>query len=208
MDCPAGAADTFTHSNHRYRTTPEVRVLRWGERLIMFPIVTGCKEDEMPGKAGLPAVKLTDVLEAFEFVSASEYAEHHAYVRRDDGSIVFVSEMLVLEENIELPDDPENAGYLAVPHRRDLDLGKRLALSFVTREMPDSLTDVRRMFSRRGAYRRFKHFLQINELREKWYAFEEISVREALKNWCEEVGLALADERTPGGSGPAGDDVS
>jgi hypothetical protein len=57
----------------------------------------------------------------------------------------------------DLPDDLETSDrYIAVPHKNDLGLGRRLALTFADREMPDSGEIVAGFFRRRGAYARFK----------------------------------------------------
>ena len=65
-----------------------------------------------------------------------------------------------LEKEIEFPGDLDVTDYQAVPHRRDLDLGRRVALAFVAEELPDSLNKARDIFSRKGAYSRFKQLLR------------------------------------------------
>jgi hypothetical protein len=151
----------------------------------------------MPGETRSSPIRLTDLIEAFEFVSVSQLDEHQAYVCKETGRIIFVSEAIDLEEDVELPEDPEEAGYFAVPHRRDLDLGKRLALSFAAAELPDSVGSVRDIFSRKGAYGRFKHFLQMESALERWYVFEERATQDALRQWCDEVGVTLAEDGKP-----------
>jgi len=49
------------------------------------------------------------------------------------------------------------------------------------------------MFSRRGAYRRWKDFLDANGLLEKWYTFENEATEQALKTWCQENGIPIED---------------
>jgi len=146
---------------------------------------------ETPGPA---AVSLSELLNAFEFVSASPFDEYQAYICRITGRIIFVSEDIDPEEE-ELPDDVAISDqYHAVPNRRDLHLGAKLALSFVSDELPTSLREARDIFSRRGAYRRFKQMLEDTRSLDKWYAFEADAVATALKDWCAEVGLSLIDE--------------
>jgi hypothetical protein len=72
-------------------------------------------------------IKLSELVDAVEFVSVSDLNEHQAYICKRTGRIIFVSEGVDLKEDIEFPDDPEPTHYLQVPHRRDLDLGRRLA---------------------------------------------------------------------------------
>jgi len=138
-------------------------------------------------------IKLNELIEAFEFVSVSELEERQAFICRRTGRFVFVSEGMDLEEDEEVPEDLDEANYYAVPHRRDLELGRRLALAFVQEELPGSLNKAREIFSRRGAYGRFKDLLRATGTLEKWYAFEEQETEAALREWCDDVGLPLSD---------------
>jgi hypothetical protein len=108
-----------------------------------------------------------------------------------------VSEGVDLEDDMELPDDPDDADYLPVPHRRDLDLGKRLALSFVAEELPGSYDEAREIFGRKGAYSRFKHLLQATGTLGKWYDFEARATETALRDWCAAVSVPLLDNEQP-----------
>ena len=94
-------------------------------------------------------IKLSELVDAFEFVSVSDLNEHQAYICKRTGRIIFVSEGVDLKEDIEFPDDPEPTHYLQVPHRRDLDLGRRLALSFVAEELPDLFDEAMEIFSQK-----------------------------------------------------------
>lgn len=140
------------------------------------------------------AIKLSELVDAFEFVSVSDLEEHHAYICRNTGKIFFVSDNSDVDEE-DLPEDlTESEQYEAVPHRRELDLGKKLALSFIGDELAASLPKAREIFSRKGAYGRFKHLLQVNGILDKWYAFEERAVEAALREWCDEVGVKLVED--------------
>lgn len=142
-------------------------------------------------------VKLSELVDAFEFVSVSDLDEHQAYICKRTGRIIFVSEGVDLEEDIELPDDPELADYLPVPHRRDLDLGRRLALSFVAEKLPGSFDKASEIFSRKGAYSRFKQLLRATGTLDNWHAFEARATELALEEWCVEVGVTLIDNEQP-----------
>jgi len=142
-------------------------------------------------------IKLSELVDAFAFVSVSDFDEHQAYICKRTGRIIFVSEGMDLEEDMELPDDPEEADYLPVPHRRDLDLGKRLALSFVAEELPGSWDKVIEIFGRKGAYSRFKHLLRATGALDKWYAFEARATETALRDWCAAVSVPLLDDEQP-----------
>ena len=142
-------------------------------------------------------VKLSELVDAFEFMSVSDLDEHQAYICKRTGRIIFVSEGVNLEEDIEFPDDTELADYLPVPHRRDLDLGRRLALSFVAEKLPGSFDKASEIFSRKGAYSRFKQLLQATGTLDKWHAFEARATELALKEWCGEVRVTLIDNEQP-----------
>ena len=63
-----------------------------------------------------------DLLDAFEWVSASADGENSAYVCRATGATYFTSSTMDFSE--ELPDDIDDGGlYIAVPHKTDLNLG-------------------------------------------------------------------------------------
>jgi hypothetical protein len=139
-------------------------------------------------------IELGELIDAFEFVSISNLDEHEAYICKATGCIVFVSEDADLETGAAFPDDPDLAGYLSVPHRRDLVPGRRLALSFVADELPGSLNVATEIFSRRGAYSRFKQLLRANGIIDKWYTFEAQSTEAALISWCEDAGVLLSQK--------------
>ena len=54
----------------------------------------------------------------------------------------------------ELPDDIEaDQSYLAIPDKRELDLGKPLLLDLVREFLPNDFNQVRQIFSKSGASR-------------------------------------------------------
>jgi hypothetical protein len=61
---------------------------------------------------------------------------------------------------------------IAVPDKRDLDLGQTLALDFAREWMPDDFDPVRYFFSGRGAYRNFRFLLRQRGVLDTWHAFE------------------------------------
>ena len=77
------------------------------------------------------AVKYDDLSIAFDFVSSAAPLDHNAYVSLDTGQVYWTSDF---DDDIdeEIPDDLETSDrYLPIPHKNELDLGKRLALQFV-----------------------------------------------------------------------------
>jgi hypothetical protein len=145
------------------------------------------------------AVKYYDLELAVEFAS-SEGFDTSAYVCPVTGKTYFVSSEMKEEELEDNPDDLETSDrYLAVPTKKELELGKPLVLSFIEDELPGDLDRVRDFFRKRGAYARFKDLLDIRDACEKWYKYEEAAIRTALRLWCEENGLELSFEE----AGPA-----
>jgi hypothetical protein len=128
-------------------------------------------------------VDLMDLEFAIEFTSSDYSFDNEAYVDSETGKIYYSGDDI--EE--ELPEDIfENDKYLLIPTKHDLDLGKRVALEFAAEVIPDELNNVYHMFGSRGAYSRFKSLLHSLECTEKWYAFENKAMRDAVIEWCKE----------------------
>jgi hypothetical protein len=112
-----------------------------------------------------------------------------AYISKTTGKIFYHSEMYGSEE---LPEDIHISNdYIEIPHKIDLDLGQHLVWQFVNREIPGLADKIRGFFSRRGAYSKYKSFLEQIGLLNKWYAFEEARIKETLKEWCNENGIEI-----------------
>jgi hypothetical protein len=137
-----------------------------------------------------PLVSYAELLEAFEWVSASGSMENSAFVSRKTGCAHWASQSGELEA--ELPEDIEDASvYVAVPHKNDLDLGRALALRFVEERVPDAAATVTGFFRQRGAYARFKDLLERKGILQAWYEYQAQAVESALRAWSEENGLQL-----------------
>jgi hypothetical protein len=99
-------------------------------------------------------VSFNELLEAFLFVDVSGgIGEHSAYLCRRTGKIYLHSEFY-FDERPEDIDDEEK--YLVISDKRELDLGKPLVLDFAREFLPDDFDEVRYIFSKRGAYQKFK----------------------------------------------------
>jgi hypothetical protein len=153
----------------------------------------------MTDKLSMPVpVKFSEVLDALDFVSVGDSFDHLAYICISTGTVHWVSDALDLEEEA-LPDDVEESDdYVAVPHRRELDLGSKLVFAFAEQVMPDDYDTVRDIFRKRGAYGRLKEFLASTGMLQKWYDFETKTTEAVLRAWCRENGIVLEDELTPG----------
>ena len=135
------------------------------------------------------AVSFSDLQLAFEFVSSGGMGENEAYLDRRSGKIYWHSK--VGDNDEELPDDIDNEKYIAIPDRRELDLGKPLVLEFAREFLPDDYDEVRHIFNRRGAYRRYKDLLLQRGALERWYDFSNKAEEAALREWCAENGIEL-----------------
>jgi len=79
----------------------------------------------------------------------------------------------------------ENEAYL------DRQSGK-IYWHFAREFLPDDYDEVRHIFSRRGAYRRYKELLVRRDALERWYDFSNKSEAAALREWCAENGIDLS----------------
>lgn len=129
-------------------------------------------------------VYLSELLDAFQWVSAGGASENAAYVSRESGRIYWAGEIGDLED--ELPEDVEDETlYARLPDKHDLDLGQRLVFRFIDETAPDAYDQVRGYFSGKGAYSRYKEFLDRSGLLERWYSYEEQAIEAALREWAE-----------------------
>ena len=135
-------------------------------------------------------VSFSDLQCAFEFVSSSGMGENEAYLDRQSGKIYWHSEFGDNDE--ELPDDIDDEKYTAIPDKRELDLGKPLVLDFAREFLPEDYDEVRRIFSRSGAYRRYKDLLVRRGALERWYDFSNKAEEVALREWCAQNGVDLS----------------
>jgi hypothetical protein len=137
------------------------------------------------GEQAMPA-DFQEILHAYEFVS-SEASSNQAFLCRQTGKILWYSEFSDLDEPLdELPDDVEDGEkYVAIPDKRELGLGKPMALDFAREFLSDDFDEVRYMFSRRGAYKKFRALLIRRNALERWYDFESKATERALREWCE-----------------------
>ena len=88
----------------------------------------------------------------------------------------------------EWPDDADDEEkYLAIPHKKELDLGKpRLVFAFAEEFLPDEFGEIRRMFREEGRlWARLRDLLQRKKALDWWYDFEARATEAALREWCE-----------------------
>jgi hypothetical protein len=139
-------------------------------------------------------VSFQEILTAFEFVGSSDLGMNEAILCRRTGKIYWRSEFSGLDElNDEPPDDVEDdEKYIAIPDKRELGLGKPLALDFAREFLPNDFDEVRSIFSKRGAYPKFRALLTRRDALERWHAFESKATEQALREWCELNSIEVA----------------
>ena len=134
-------------------------------------------------------MKYSDVENAYMFVSMSPPDEHYAYLNKETGETYYVS---TLGDSDELPGDlEENEKYISIPHKNNLNLGRDLVFDFIAANLPAEYEQVRRMFSKKGAYARLKELLEAKGQLEAWYEFEKKATEEALRGWCKKNDISL-----------------
>ena len=136
-------------------------------------------------------MKYDDLELVFELISSGDPHGKEAYVSRSTGRTYVRSDMAGVDE---VPHDVlENDDYVEIPNKFDLDLGQKLVWEFVDLEIPGLKNKVQAIFSRRGAYSRYKEFLADLELLDAWHRFEDQRTKEALLEWCRDKGVPIED---------------
>jgi hypothetical protein len=140
-------------------------------------------------------ISFSEILDAYHFASADGgEGEHQAFFCKESGKISWYSEYLDDADQDEVPEDlDENEKYLRIPGKREIGQGKPLALDFAREFLPDDFDKVRQIFSKRGAYARFKDLLEARRVLNQWYEFETKAEERALREWCELNSIKLED---------------
>jgi hypothetical protein len=139
------------------------------------------------------SAKFREILDALEFVSFDGgFGEQEAVLCRQTGKIYYRSDVSEVDE---MPDDidDDNEKYIAIPNKRDLDLGTPVVLDFAREFLPNDFDEVRYMFSKRGAYRNFRALLTRRKAVDRWHGFESKATERALREWCELHSIAVTD---------------
>jgi hypothetical protein len=118
--------------------------------------------------------------------------EHQVFLCKHTGTLYWTSD--AVDDLDELPDDiDDDEKYVQIPHKRELDLGKPLVLAFPRQCLPDDFDEIRRIFSRKGAYARFKNLLVRRGAIDQWHEFESKAQDEALRAWCGLHSIEIGD---------------
>lgn len=139
-----------------------------------------------------PVVALDDLEITLMFVSSASMLDDAAWVCRATGEVLWHSDEV--DEFGPVPEDIDDEDrYITIPDKRDLGLGKPLALEFARAHLPECFEQVRDIFSHRGAYARFKDLLNHYESLDAWHQWEQEKTQQALREWCADNGIKLAD---------------
>src|ERR1700736_656556 len=133
-----------------------------------------------PREAHPMRVTYSEIEDGFEFASVDAAGECRAIFDRESGKIYLQSDDLG-DMGEALPDDLDDERYIDIPNRKELDLGKPLVMRFVRECLPNSSNEVQEIFSKRGAYRRFKAFLERRGALDQWYDYSHKAEEAALR---------------------------
>jgi hypothetical protein len=132
---------------------------------------------------------LSEIEDSIMFVSSGMYGENSAMFCKSTGEICWSS------DSSDIHDIPEEAyesdDWIDIPHRNDLDLGRDLVFKFITRHLPSDQDRVYRIFQRKGAYGRYKDFLEEKGKLQKWYDYENDQTLKAIKEWCQDNDIKI-----------------
>ena len=136
-------------------------------------------------------VTFENLREAFDWANVGG-AETAAYIDRESGKVFYESDIGGGDDEEELPDDlHESDRYLQAPDKRELDLGVELVFAFARDHLEDDYDELRDVFRRKGAYKRFRSLLERRGALDPWYAFENAAETEALKAWARDNDLEV-----------------
>lgn len=151
-------------------------------------------------------ISFKDFYDAYDQAEFGREYGAKAFVNAAEERILVIpSEMVADEEEIEAAEtELDSGGWVEFPDQYELHLGQELVFRFASVHLsPVDCQRVRRIFSRRGAYGRWKDLLEEHGLLKNWHEFSETEEINALKNWLEEMGSPFTDNPTAGNAGGA-----
>jgi hypothetical protein len=125
---------------------------------------------------------------AVEHVTGGETIGASAFIDRRTGAILFGG----ADCEVPLPVDVyEDEHYIPVPTKKELGLGRGMALTFSEQHAPHLLESAEHIFATAGAFERFKRLMHEHGLLKDWYAYQEDRLSSAVQEWAEQHGLGL-----------------
>lgn len=133
-------------------------------------------------------IDISELVIAFQYASGSGY-ENDAYLDKESGQVYYSFDA----PEAEMPADLyENEKYVVIPDKRELGLGKSLAIRFVQKNLPSDTEKVYAFFRSKGAYANFKRLLEDRGALDKWYEYEQEAFTKAIVLWCEERDIPVS----------------
>ena len=141
----------------------------------------------------MPTVRLDDLRLALE--STSSYPEPRAaWIEVSTGRVVVDDD----EHDDPAPSsDHDASGWIPMPDKQDLGLGRPLAMRFAAEHVSDRVPEVARIFERSGAWSRFGRWLEDMDRQDDWYRFSDAATDRARVDWAREHGLDVAGDVDP-----------
>jgi hypothetical protein len=136
-------------------------------------------------------IPYSEIENAFFYVGSQQPFMNGALLDKATGQIYYRSEM---GDSDEIPEEVrESDSAVEIPHQKDLELGRNLVFAFAESLPPEDYDHVRDIFRRKGAYSRYKAFLESKGLLQKWYDFENEAQEKAIRAWCKDHQIELVD---------------
>jgi hypothetical protein len=138
----------------------------------------------------MPIVRLDDLRIAL--MATSSFPEpRDAWVEASTGRVFIEGDEIDNEPSPPDLDDPD--AWIPIPDRRDLDLGRALAMRFTELHLPNDVAHVAQIFRRSGAWQRFKRLLAERDRIDAWLRFDDAETDRALAEWARDEGLDVEE---------------
>jgi hypothetical protein len=155
-----------------------------GDLIRYDEIMSLTKENDAEG------IKLSDIEFAFDYVSSMPMACNSAVLCKNSGDFFYSSDY---DDEDEIPEDVyDREDCVWIPHKNELDLGRNLVFEFAEQHLPDDIEHVRQIFRKKGAYARYKDYLDSKGFLKKWYDYENKRQTETITQWCKENKIILS----------------
>ena len=132
-------------------------------------------------------IRIEDIEFAIDMVTHSNVIMIEVFLNTKTKELIYPDEDGEFDSNVELGDED----LLPIPTRRELGLGKPLALQFAQEYMSDQYDAVRDIFSSSGAYSKFKGLLSTQDQIDQWYEYEQSKTHQAIRDWLEAEDISL-----------------
>lgn len=134
-------------------------------------------------------VKFTDIEAAYITANTGEYGESKSQLDKATGKFYLQTD--TCDDEV-IPDEVSGSGtVVSLPNKKSFDLGPQLVFRFIRETFPAGYDKISEIFTRRGAYARYKKWLIANNLLDKWLEYSEAAEKTALCKWCADNGIEL-----------------